>query len=138
MAIKKNNLTSISKIKKEYPLFFDKVTMNNFNSIVYKDIKVLKDCTYFITSEILKYERINEHEIKFHEKDRIFKIRYITINCKVNCIRTCEDKFKTYHQALMYLDKLEHDTGGFMVSQHKANMALMRIKENKKLKEVIK
>ena len=51
MAIKKNNLTSISKIKKEYPLFFDKVTMNNFNSIVYKDIKVLKDCTYFITSE---------------------------------------------------------------------------------------
>ena len=34
MTIKKNNLTSISKIKKEYPLFFDKVTMNNFNSIV--------------------------------------------------------------------------------------------------------
>ena len=138
MAIKKNNLTSISKIKKEYPLFFDKVTMNNFNSIVYKDIKVLKDCTYFITSEILEYERIGEHEIKYDEKDRIFKIRYITINCKVNCIRTCEHRFKTYHEALMYLDKLEHDTGGFMVSQHKANMALMRIKENRELSEVIK
>ena len=38
----------------------------------------------------------------------------------------------------MYLDKLEHDNGGFMVSQHKANMALMRIEENMKLKEVIK
>ena len=112
--------------------------MNNFNSIVYKDIKVLKDCTYFITSEILEYERIGEHEIKYDEKDRIFKIRYITINCKVNCIRTCEHRFKTYHEALMYLDKLEHDTGGFMVSQHKANMALMRIKENRELSEVIK
>tara|TARA_R100001440_G_scaffold633_1_gene1985 strand:- start:26 stop:442 length:417 start_codon:yes stop_codon:yes gene_type:complete len=138
MTIKKNNLTSISKIKKEYPLFFDKVTMKNFNSIVYKDIKVLKDCTYFITSEILEYERIRENEIKYDEKNRVFKIRYVTVNCKVNCIRTCEHTFKTYHQALMYLDKLEHDNGGFMVSQHKANMALMRIKENKKLKEVIK
>ena len=60
MTIKKNHLTSISKIKKEYPLFFNKVTMDHFNSIVYKDIKVLKDCTYFITSEILEYERIEE------------------------------------------------------------------------------
>ena len=138
MSIKENHLTSISKIKKEYPLFFDKVTMKNFNSIVYKDIKVLKDCTYFITSEILEYERTGENEIKYDEKNRVFKIRYVTVNCKVNCIRTCEHTFKTYHQALMYLDKLEHDNGGFMVSQHKANMALMRIKENKKLKEVIK
>ena len=138
MTEKFNNLTTISKIKSKYPLFFDKVTMNNFNSIVYKDIKVLKDCSYFITSEILDYERISENEIKYDEKDRIFKIRYITVNCKVNCIRTCELKFKTYHLALMYLDRLEHDTGGFMVSQHKAIMALMRIKENKKLKEVIK
>jgi len=138
MTIKKNNLTSISKIKKEYPLFFNKVTMDHFNSIVYKDIKVLKDCTYFITSEILEYERIGEHEIKFDEKNRIFKIRYVTINCKVNCIRTCEHKFNTYHRALMYLDRLEHDTGGFMVSQHKANMALMRIKENRELSEVKK
>ena len=138
MTIKKNHLTSISKIKKEYPLFFDKKTINDFKSIIYKDVKVLKDCTYFITSEILKYERISEHEIKHDEKDRIFKIRYVTINCEVNCIRTCEHIFESYHQALMYLDKLEHDNGGFMVSQHKANMALMRIKENKKLKEVIK
>ena len=138
MTIKKNHLTSISKIKKEYPLFFDKKTINDFKSIIYKDVKVLKDCTYFITSEILKYERISEHEIKHDEKDRIFKIRYVTINYKVNCIRTCEHIFESYHQALMYLDKLEHDNGGFMVSQHKANMALMRIKENKKLKEVIK
>ena len=138
MSIKENHLTSISKIKKEYPLFFDKVTMKNFNSIVYKDIKVLKDCTYFITSEILEYERIGENQIKYDEKNRVFKIRYVTVNCKVNCIRTCEHNFKTYHQALMYLDKLEHDNDGFMVSQHKANMALMRIKENKKLKEVIK
>ena len=138
MSIKKNHLTSISKIKKEYPLFFDKKTKDNFQSIIYKDVKVLKDCTYFITSEILKYERIGEHEIIHNEKDRIFKIRYVTVNCKVNCIRTCEHTFNTYHRALMYLDKLEHDNGGFMVSQHKANMALMRIEENKKLKEVIK
>ena len=138
MTIKKNHLTSISKIKKEYPLFFNKVTMDHFNSIVYKDIKVLKDCTYFITSEILKYKRIGEHEIIHDEKDRIFKIRYVTINCKVNCIRTCEHILESYHQALMYLDKLEHNTGGFVVSQHEANMALMRIEENMKLKEVIK
>ena len=138
MTIKKNHLTSISKIKKEYPLFFDKKTIDDFQSIIYKDVKVLKDCTYFITSEILKYERIGEHEIKHDEKDRVFKIRYVTVNCKVNCIRTCEHTFNTYHRALMYLDKLEHDSGGFMVSQHKANMALMRIKENMKLKEVIK
>ena len=138
MSIKKNHLTSISKIKKEYPLFFDKKTKDSFQSIIYKDVKVLKDCTYFITSEILNYERIGEHEIKHDEKDRIFKFRYVTVNCKVNSIRTCEHNFKTYHQALMYLDKLEHDNGGFMVSQHKANMALMRIKENMKLKEVIK
>jgi len=138
VTIKKNHLTSISKIKKEYPLFFNKVTMDHFNSIVYKDIKVLKDCTYFITSEILKYKRIGEHEIIHDEKDRIFKIRYVTINCKVNCIRTCEHILESYHQALMYLDKLEHNTGGFVVSQHEANMALMRIEENMKLKEVIK
>jgi len=137
MTIKKNNLTNISKIKKEYPLFFNKVNNDHFNSKVYKDVKVLKDCTYFITSEILKYERIGEHEIKTEEKDRIFKIRYVTINCKVNCIRTCET-LETYHQALIYLDKLEHDTGGFMVSQHKANMALMRIKENYELTGVKK
>ena len=137
MTKKLNHLTCISKIKKEYPLFFDKVTMNNFNSIVYKDIKVLKDCTYFITSEILKYERIGEYEIRHDEKDRIYKIRYVTINCKVNCIRTCET-LETYHQALIYLDKLEHDTGGLMVSQHKANMALMRIKENYELTGVKK
>ena len=134
MTIKKNHLTSISKIKKEYPLFFNKVTMDHFNSIVYKDIKVLKDCTYFITSEILKYKRIGEHEIIHDEKDRIFKIRYVTINCKVNCIRTCEHILESYHQALMYLDKLEHNTGGFVVSRHEANMALMRIEENMKLK----
>ena len=138
MTIKKNHLTSISKIKKEYPLFFDKKTIDNFKSIIYKDVKVLKDCTYFITSEILKYERIREHEIIHHEKDRVFKIRYVTINCKVNCIRTCEHILESYHQALMYLDKLEHNTGGFVVSQHEANMALMRIEENMKLKEVIK
>ena len=138
MTIKKNHLTSISKIKKEYPVFFNKKDIDDFQSIIYKDIKVLKDCTYFITSEILEYERIGEHEIRHDEKDRIFKIRYVTINCKVNCIRTCEHNFNTYHKALMYLDKLEHDNGGFAVSQHKANMALMRIKENMKLKEVIK
>ncbi len=137
MTIKKNHLTSISKIKKEHPLFFDKKTIDGFQSIIYKDVKVLKDCTYFITSEILKYERIGEHEIKHDEKDRVFKIRYVTVNCKVNCIRTCEHNFKTYHQSLMYLDKLEHDNGGFIVSQHKANMALMRIKENMKLKELL-
>ena len=129
MTIKKNHLTSISKIKKEYPLFFDKKTKDDFQSIIYKDVKVLKDCTYFITSEILKYERIGEHEIRHNEKGRIFKIRYVTVNCKVNSIRTCEHNFKTYHQALMYLDKLEHNTGGFVVGQHEANMALMRIKE---------
>ena len=138
MSIKKNHLTSISKIKKEYPLFFNKKTIDDFQSIIYKDVKVLKDCTYFITSEILEYKRISEHEIIHDEKDRIFKIRYVTINCKVNCIRTCEHILESYHQALMYLDKLEHNTGGFVVSQHEANMALMRIEENMKLKEVIK
>ena len=138
MTIKKNHLTSISKIKKEYPLFFNKKTIDNFKSIIYKDVKVLKDCTYFITSEILKYERIREHEIKYDEKNRVFKIRYVTVNCKVNCIRTCEHILESYHQALMYLDKLEHNTGGFVVSQHEANMALMRIGENKKIKEIIK
>ena len=138
MTIKKNYLTSISKIKKEYPLFFNKKTIDDFKSIIYKDVKVLKDCTYFITSEILKYERIGEHEIIHDEKDRIFKIRYVTINCKVNCIRTCEHILESYHQALIYLDKLEHNTGGFVFSQHEANMALMRIEENMKLKEIIK
>ena len=64
MSIKRNHLTSISKIKKEYSLFFDKKTKDGFKSIIYKDVKVLKDCTYFITSEILKYERISEHEIR--------------------------------------------------------------------------
>jgi len=138
VTIKKNYLTSISKIKKEYPLFFNKKTIDDFKSIIYKDVKVLKDCTYFITSEILKYERIGEHEIIHDEKDRIFKIRYVTINCKVNCIRTCEHILESYHQALIYLDKLEHNTGGFVFSQHEANMALMRIEENMKLKEIIK
>ena len=62
MTEKLNHLTCISKIKKEYPLFFNKVTMDHFNSIVYKDIKVLKDCTYFITSEILKLSLIHISE----------------------------------------------------------------------------
>lgn len=117
-----NQLTTISKIRRAFPAFFSKCQMDAFKSRAYDSVKVTESGTYFITSEIFKYERIGEHEVLHHEKDRVFKVRFAT----ENDIYVIEE-FDTLHRAKMYLDKLEHDTGGFRISQHEANQAKLRI-----------
>ena len=118
-----NQLTTISKIKRAHPLFFVAPTMESFKSRVYDSVKVTEQGTYFITSEILKYERVGDtHEIIHREEDRLYSVRFAD-SLNINSI----DKFDTLHRAKMYLDKLEHDNGGFRVSQHEANQAKLRI-----------
>lgn len=117
-----NQFTTISKIRRAFPAFFSKCQMNAFKSRAYDYLKVTESGTYFITSEIFKYERIGEHEVIHHEKDRVFRVRFAT----ENDIYVIEE-FDTLHRAKMYLYKLEHDTGGFRISQHEANQAKLRI-----------
>ena len=118
-----NQLTTISKIRKAFPAFFSKCQMDAFKSRAYDSVKVTEQGTYFITSEILKYERVGDtHEIIHREEDRIYSVRFADSK-SINSI----DKFDTLHRAKMYLDKLEHDTGGFRISQHEANQAKLRI-----------
>ena len=120
--LKANKLKTIEDIEKAYPLFFSCSSMESFKSKVYDSVKVTESGTYFITSEIFKYERIGEHELIHHEKDRTFFVRFADEN---NIYRI--EGFDTLHRAKMYLDKLGHDTGGFRVSQHEANQAKLRI-----------
>ena len=96
--------------------------METHKSRIYDSVKVTESGTYFITSEIFKYERIGEHEVIHHEKDRVFKVRFADEN-DIYRIEECD----TLHQAKMYLDKLDHDNGGFRISQHEANQAKLRI-----------
>jgi len=117
-----NQLTTISKIRKAFPAFFSKCQMDAFKSRAYDSVKVKESGTYFITSEIFKYERIGEHEVIHHEKDRTFFVRF----ANENDIYRIEE-FETLHRAKMYLDKLDHDNGGFRISQHEANQAKLRI-----------
>jgi len=120
---KTNKLKTIGDIKKAYPLFFAAPTMESFKSRVYDSVKVTEQGTYFITSEILKYERVGDtHEIIHREEDRLYSVRFAD-SLNINSI----DKFDTLHGAKMYLDKLEHDTGGFRISQHEANQAKLRL-----------
>tara|TARA_R100000664_G_C2749220_1_gene136630 strand:+ start:1046 stop:1423 length:378 start_codon:yes stop_codon:yes gene_type:complete len=119
---KTNKLKTIGDIKKAYPLFFSYSSMDAFKSRVYDSVKVTELGTYFITSEIFKYERIGEHEVIHHERDRTFFVRFADDN-NIYRIQECE----TLHMAEMYLDRLNHDTGGFRVSQHEANQAKLRI-----------
>ena len=117
-----NQLTTISKIRRAFPAFFSKCQMDAFKSRAYDSVKVTESGTYFITSEIFKYERIGEHEVVHHEKDRVFKVRFAAEN-DIHIMEECD----TLHQAKMYLDRLEHDTGGFRISQHEANQAKLKI-----------
>ena len=118
-----NQLTTISKIKRAHPLFFSPSVMETHKSRIYDSVKVTEQGTYFITSEILKYERVGDtHEIIHREEDRLYSVRFADSK-SINSI----DKFDTLHRAKMYLDKLEHDTGGFRISQHEANQAKLRI-----------
>ncbi len=117
-----NQLTTISKIRRAFPAFFSKCQMDTFKSRAYDSVKVTKSGTYFITSEIFKHERIGEYEVIYHEKDRVFKVRF----ADENDIYVIEE-FDTLHRAKMYLDKLDHDNGGFRISQHEANQAKLRI-----------
>jgi len=120
--LKTNKLKTIEDIEKAYPLFFSCSYMESVKSKVYDSLKVTESGTYFITSEIFNYERIGEHEVIHHEKDRTFFVRF----ADENDIYRLEE-FDTLHRAKMYLDKLGHDTGGFRVSQHEANQAKLRI-----------
>ena len=118
-----NQLTTISKIRRAFPAFFSKCQMDAFKSRAYDSVKVTESGTYFITSEILKYERVGDtHEIIHREEDRIYSVRFADSK-SINSI----DKFDTLHRAKMYLDKLEHGNGGFRISQHEANQAKLRI-----------
>ena len=117
----KNQLTSITKIKKEFPLFFKKSTMEAFNSKILKPIKVTDIGTYFITSEI--YHKDNK------EENRVYKLRLATSifkNKNKNTIYTIK-KYKTINEAYIALDKLLHDSGGFRVSFHEANKARLNL-----------
>ncbi len=121
--MKPNQLQTISQIRRANPLFFAAPTMESFKSRVYDFVKVTEQGTYFITSEILKYERVGDtHEIIHREEDRLYSVRFADAS-GINSI----DKFDTLHRAKMYLDRLDHDNGGFRVSQHEANQAKLRI-----------
>jgi len=117
----KNHLTSMTKIKKEFPLFFKKSTMEAFNSKILKPIKVTDIGTYFITSEI--YHKDNK------EENRVYNLRLATCifrNKNENNIYTIK-KYKTINEACIVLDKLLHDNGGFSISFHEANKARLNI-----------
>ena len=123
-------METIKEIKKTYPLFFDKRLMDQFAGKFYPDVLATDKGSYFISSEIFAYERISEHEINYPERNRVFKVRFadklkgkgLEIG-QINTIQEC----LSYEAAKMYLEKLLHDSGGFVVSEHEANMARLRI-----------
>ena len=118
-----NELQTIQQIERANPLFFDYSVMESFKSKVYDCVKVTKEGTYFVTSEILKYERVGDtHELIHREEDRIFSVRFADAS-GINKL----EEFDTLHRAKIYLDKLDHDTGGFRISQHEANQAKLRL-----------
>jgi len=120
----KNQFNTIGKIKKSFPLFFNKDVMEGFKSRIEKPFKVLDAGSYFVTSEIYTSKRINEHERIYSEKDRVFNIRYVSI--KDNQIYKIK-QFKTINEVLIYFDKLEFNNGGFKISQHEANLSKINI-----------
>ena len=124
----KNQFCTIGKIKKSFPLFFNRDVMEGFKSRIEKPFKVLDNGTYFVTSEIYTSKRISENERIFLEKDRVFNIRYACI--KDNQIYKTK-QFKTMNEVLIYFDKLEFNNGGFMISQHDANQAKINILKKK-------
>jgi len=120
----KNQFNTIGKIKKRFPLFFNKDVMEGFKSRIEKPFKVLDNGTYFVTSEIYKSKRINEHERIYLEKDKVFNIRYASV--KDNQIYKVK-QFKTLNEVLIYFDKLEFNNGGYRISQHDANLSKINI-----------
>ena len=120
----KNEFNTIGKIKKNFPLFFNKDVMEGFKSRIEKPLKVLDNGTYFVTSEIYTSKRINEHERIYLEKDRVFNIRYACI--KDNQIYKSK-QFKTMNEVSIYFDKLEFNNAGFRITQHDANLARINI-----------
>ena len=120
----KNQFNTIGKIKKNFPLFFNKDVMESFKSRIEKPFKVLDNGSYFVTSEIYTSKRINEHERIYLEKDRVFNIRYAS--CEDNQIYKTK-QFKTMSEVIIYLDKLEFNNGGYRISQHDANLSKINI-----------
>ena len=120
----KNEFNTIGKIKKNFPLFFNKDVMESFKSRIEIPFKVLDSGTYFVTSEIYKSKRISEHERIYLEKDRVFNIRYASF--KDNQIYKTK-QFKTMNEVLIYFDKLEFNNAGFRISQHEANLSKINI-----------
>ena len=120
----KNQFNTIGKIKRNFPLFFNKDVMEGFKSKIEKPFKVLDNGTYFVTSEIYTSKMISEHERVYLEKDRVFNIRYVCI--KDNQIYKVK-QFKTMNEVLIYFDKLEFNNGGYRISQHDANLARINI-----------
>ena len=122
----KNELTSISKIKKANKLFFKSSLMDSFKSQYYKNIKIFDNGTYFITSEIYEtfYKYNSFHERLYPENKRVYNIRFI--DCRDNNIYRIK-QFKKLDNAIIYLDKLNHNNGGFRISEHKANMSRLNI-----------
>ena len=123
-------MKTVKEIKKAYPLFFNERLMDNFAGKIYPDVLATDKGSYFISSEIFAYERISEHEINYPEKNRVFKVRFADklsgVGLEIGQINTIEECL-SYEAAQMYLEKLMHDTGGFVVSEHEANMARLRI-----------
>ena len=123
-------MKTIKEVQKAYPLFFNEDLMEQFAGKFYPDVVATNKGSYFISSEIFAYERTSEHEINYPEKNRVFKVRFadrlkgkgLEIG-QINTVRAC----LSYEAAKMYLEKLMHNTGGFYVSQHEANMARLRI-----------
>ena len=120
----KNQFNTIGKIKKNFPLFFNKDVMEGFKSKIEKPFKVLDNGTYFVTSEIYTSKRITEHERIFLEKDRVYNIRYASL--EDNQIYKTK-QLKTMNEVLIYFDKLEFNNGGYRISQHKANLSKINI-----------
>tara|TARA_R100000655_G_scaffold5903_1_gene17591 strand:+ start:300 stop:680 length:381 start_codon:yes stop_codon:yes gene_type:complete len=123
-------MKTIKEIKKAYPLFFNERLMDQFAGKFYPDVVATDKGSYFISSEVFAYERISEHEIEYPEKNRVFKVRFADKlkgkGLEIGQINTIK-QFVSLEDARMYLEKLSHDTGGFVVSEHKANMARLRI-----------
>ena len=123
-------MKTIKEIQKAYPLFFNEALMDQFAGKFYPDVVATNKGSYFISSEIFAYERISEHEFNYPERNRVFKVRFadklkgkgLEIG-QINTIQEC----LSYEAAKMYLEKLLHDSGGFVVSEHEANMARLRI-----------
>ena len=122
----KNQFNTIGKIKKNFPLFFNKDVMEGFKSRIEKPFKVLDNGTYFVTSEIYesfyKYNSFNER--LYPESKRVYNIRFAHL--KDNQIYKVK-QFKTMNEVLIYFDKLEFNNGGYRISQHDANLSKINI-----------